>query len=267
MLLLFLFVVALLASCLQALLVGHRVPCFRGLSPVVRSSFSGLEAAASEAEGEDAVISAEESATTEDDMNIDISSTYVMCGACKTAYMMDLKDLGQRGARVKCSVCEKEWFQTPQRILKLDQGDFMSPLTDTKIEEAKRIVAERKFTRGPMTDRIGIFVGNLPYEFDEQRIGDLFGEYGIRQISLIRDPEGLSKGFAFVEVSSQADADLMIKEMHHFHTDSKRKLTVRLADNSRGGGRAGGQVGGRSSSQDRGRGGSGGGKKAWTPRG
>ena len=129
-----------------------------------------------------------------------------------------------------------------------------------------------------MTDRIGIFVGNLPYEYDEQNIGDLFGEYGVRQISLIRDPEGLSKGFAFVEVSSQADADMMIKEMHHFHTDGKRKLTVRLADNSRsgGGGRGGGGGGGRGGGGrdgggrgGGGRGGGGGGdgdSKAWTPR-
>ena len=33
--------------------------------------------------------------------------TYVMCGACKTAYVMDVRSLGQRGVRCKCSVCEK----------------------------------------------------------------------------------------------------------------------------------------------------------------
>ena len=46
---------------------------------------------------------------------------------------------------------------------------------------------------------------------------------------MIRDPSGLSKGFAFVEVAHQEDADRMIEEMHHFYTDEDRKLTVRLA--------------------------------------
>ena len=33
-----------------------------------------------------------------------------------------------------------------------------------------------------------------------------------------------------IQVSNQQDADLMIKDMHHFYTDPNRKLTVRLAD-------------------------------------
>ena len=45
----------------------------------------------------------------------------------------------------------------------------------------------------------------------------------------MRDAEQNSKGFAFIEVASQDDADLMIKEMHHYYTDSQRKLTVRIA--------------------------------------
>ena len=200
-----------------------------------------------------------------------------MCGACKTAYKMDVSQLGPRGLRVKCSVCDKEWFQTSQRMLELNNGDFLQPLSEEKIEEVKRIVTERKYTRGPMTDRIGIFVGNLPYDYEEEQIGDLFGEYGVRQISLIRDQDGLSKGFAFVEVCDQADADQMIKEMHHFHTDGERRLTVRLADNNRGssgGGRSGSRHGDGGEGRNRGsggrggdQGGSSGGGKAWSPRG
>ena len=51
----------------------------------------------------------------------------------------------------------------------------------------------------------------------------------IKGISLVRDAEQNSKGFAFIEVATQDDADLMIKEMHHYYTDSQRKLTVRIA--------------------------------------
>lgn len=79
-------------------------------------------------------------------------------------------------------------------------------------------------------DKIGIFIGNLPYTFDEKDIYDILAEYGVVSVSLVRDPEGQSKGFAFAEVASQEDADLMIREMHHFFTDDSRKLTVRVAD-------------------------------------
>ena len=44
----------------------------------------------------------------------------------------------------------------------------------------------------------------------------------------MRDNEGQSKGFAFLEVSNQADADKMILEMHQFYTDTQRRLTVRM---------------------------------------
>ena len=79
-------------------------------------------------------------------------------------------------------------------------------------------------------DKIAIFVGNLPYTFVESDIYDLFAEYGVTSVSLVKDPEGQSKGFAFVEVSNQSDADLLIQEMHHFYAEENRKLTVRVAD-------------------------------------
>ena len=117
-------------------------------------------------------------------------------------------------------------------------------------------------------------MGNLPYAYDEKDIYDLVAEYGVTQVSLVRDQEGQSKGFAFAEVSNQADADLLIEEMHHFYTDHNRKLTVRVADKpqnprpdrsissyaGRQGGRGGGGRGGRG-----GRGGKGGKNgKAWS---
>ena len=105
-------------------------------------------------------------------------------------------------------------------------------MTEEKINEVKKIIAEKNWPKYPRVDKFGIFVGNLPYTYEEKDLGDLFGEYGLTGITLVRDTEGRSKGFAFLEVSNVEDAQLMIKEMHHFYTDAQRKLTVRMVRTS-----------------------------------
>ncbi len=173
---------------------------------------------------------------------------YIMCSQCKSSYVYDEKVFeSSKGRKVCCGVCGKEWFQSGARVLTTDDSNYLSGMTETKMSEIRRAVEMRNWPRFPKTNKIGVFVGNLPYNYDEQEIGDIFAEYGITNISLVRDPTGLSKGFAFVEVAYQEDADRMIEEMHHFYTDGERKLTVRLATqnaNRGGGGGGGGNRGG-----------------------
>jgi cold-inducible RNA-binding protein len=54
-----------------------------------------------------------------------------------------------------------------------------------------------------------IFVGNLPYEVTEQDLQIAFAQYGVvESVNLIRDRDytGVSRGFAFVEMTNTADA-------------------------------------------------------------
>jgi hypothetical protein len=81
-----------------------------------------------------------------------------------------------------------------------DKEHVLQNMTDSKIAEVKKILADRNWPRYPRVEKIGIFIGNLPYHYDEKEIGELLGEYGLTAISLVRDPAGQSKGFAFVEV-------------------------------------------------------------------
>jgi hypothetical protein len=141
---------------------------------------------------------------------------------------MSAEELGKKSLRVHCSICDKEWFQTSERLLLTDNQHILEAMTEEKVNEVKKIIAEKNWPKYPRVDKIGIFVGNLPYTYEEKDLGDLFGEYGLTGITLVRDAEGRSKGFAFLEVSNEEDAQLMIKEMHHFYTDAQRKLTVRM---------------------------------------
>lgn len=152
-------------------------------------------------------------------------TSYMMCSSCKAAFLMTEEGLKKRSLRVRCCVCDKTWFQTSERLLKTDGMHHLQNMNQEKIDEIRGSMNERQWVK---TKGIGIFVGNLPYTYEEKEIGDVFGEYGLIGISLVRDNEGQSKGFAFLEVSNQADADKMIQEMHQFHTDGQRRLTVRM---------------------------------------
>jgi predicted Zn finger-like uncharacterized protein len=125
---------------------------------------------------------------------------YIMCSTCKTAYLMNESELIKRGLRVRCSLCEKEWFQSIERLMQADEIHAIQRMTDTKISEIQKILAEKNYPKYPKVEKVGVFVGNLPYSYTEKEIGDIFAEYGITNIALVRGPDGLSKGFAFVEV-------------------------------------------------------------------
>lgn len=128
-------------------------------------------------------------------------TAYITCGACKTAYVVqDAMFRRGPGARVKCSVCNKEWFQNGDKLQTTDGENRLMDMSQTKVDEVKRILADRNFPKYPRVDKVGVFIGNLPYTYDETDILNLLAEYGVASVSLVKDPEGQSKGFAFAEV-------------------------------------------------------------------
>lgn len=72
-----------------------------------------------------------------------------------------------------------------------------------------------------------LYVGNLPYSATEEEIRALFEQAGeITSVTVITDREtGRSKGFGFVEMSSDEDAEEAIKRFNGYAM-SKRPLTV-----------------------------------------
>jgi RNA recognition motif-containing protein len=61
-----------------------------------------------------------------------------------------------------------------------------------------------------------IYVGNLSYSMDDQSLGDLFASFGnVESAKVITDRDsGRSKGFAFVEMSSDAEAATAIEKLN-----------------------------------------------------
>ena len=63
---------------------------------------------------------------------------------------------------------------------------------------------------------MNIYVGNLAYSITEDDLREAFGAYGeISSVSLITDKfSGESKGFGFVEMSNNSEADAAIKGLN-----------------------------------------------------
>jgi RNA recognition motif-containing protein len=106
-----------------------------------------------------------------------------------------------------------------------------------------------------------IYVGGLPYAATEQQLSDLFAQHGtVASARVITDKfTGQSRGFGFVEMSSDEEAQKAIAALNGTQMDG-RTLTVNEArpqePRSGGGGRGGfggGGGGGRSGGGNRGR--------------
>jgi cold-inducible RNA-binding protein len=72
-----------------------------------------------------------------------------------------------------------------------------------------------------------LFVGNIPYTVTEESLKELFKELTtIESIKLITDRDtGRSKGFGFVELTSDEEAESAIKELNGKEIDG-RKIIV-----------------------------------------
>jgi len=63
---------------------------------------------------------------------------------------------------------------------------------------------------------MNIYVGQLPYSVKEDELREIFSEFGeIGSLNLIKDRySGQSKGFGFVEMPNNSDADKAIKALN-----------------------------------------------------
>ncbi len=88
-----------------------------------------------------------------------------------------------------------------------------------------------------------LYVGNLPLKTIEQELNDLFAQAGkVQSAVIIKDRmTGASRGFGFVEMQSEAEANAAIEKYNGYELEG-RKIVVsqareRTRDNPRPGGR------------------------------
>lgn len=98
-----------------------------------------------------------------------------------------------------------------------------------------------------------LYVGNLPYQTTEQDLEQLFSQAGaVDTVRVMRDQAtGRARGFAFVEMATEADAENAVNTLHD-QSYGGRKLTVNEArpQAARAGGGGFGGGGGRRESRE-----------------
>lgn len=78
---------------------------------------------------------------------------------------------------------------------------------------------------------MNIYIGNLSYNTTEDTLKDLFTEFGaVESVKVIKDRySGRAKGFGFIEMPSNSEADQAIKALNGNRVDGSH-IKVRPAD-------------------------------------
>src|SRR6185312_6138924 len=107
-----------------------------------------------------------------------------------------------------------------------------------------------------------LYVGNLPYSATEDQLTELFGRVGkVETVRVMRDmATGRARGFAFVEMATDDDAQKAISEFHEQQMDGRALVVNEARPKPEGGfGGGGGARGGGGGGGGYDRGGGGGG--------
>ncbi len=51
-----------------------------------------------------------------------------------------------------------------------------------------------------------IFIGNFPFDFSEDELKDFLAPYGLQRLNMVRDRNGIPRGFAFADLEDGAAA-------------------------------------------------------------
>ena len=88
-----------------------------------------------------------------------------------------------------------------------------------------------------------LYVGNLSFNTTNQDLNDLFGEIGtVESTNIIEDREtGRSRGFAFVEMSSQAEGENAISQLNGKEVDGRELKVNEAKPQEKRGGFGGGE--------------------------
>ncbi len=100
-----------------------------------------------------------------------------------------------------------------------------------------------------------LYVGNLPYSADQQSLEEAFSEHGtVDSVNVITDRDtGQSKGFAFIEMSTDSEAQAAIEALNGTNMGGRdikvNEAKPKAPRDNRGGG--GGGYGGGGGGRDR----------------
>jgi RNA recognition motif-containing protein len=91
-----------------------------------------------------------------------------------------------------------------------------------------------------------LYVGNLPYSTNEDQLNELFSQAGkVESVRVMQDmATGRARGFAFVEMSSDDEAQRAISSFNEYKLEGRALVVNEAKPKPEGGGGYGGNRGG-----------------------
>lgn len=185
------------------------------------------------------------------------STYYTRCGMCTASYELDPTKFG-RGKKVECAVCSNQWFQKVDRLMVLkdvegfkdypveDKDDIIEQQNKARKERYRARNIERESglprgggryesgdrrdsaRRGRNYSQFSVFIGNLPFSCTEEQLAELFRDkLSVNRISIVKDPTGRSKGFAFADLNSDSEVQFAVNTFDGVDIDG-RAISVKV---------------------------------------
>jgi predicted Zn finger-like uncharacterized protein len=175
-----------------------------------------------------------------EDSDVSDVNTFVRCSRCSAAYSVSEAMLGPEGSRVKCEVCGHSWYQATNRLQLLAEGFALKPYPEEMMEKVKDNVSNN---RHPMDNygngkraEISIFVGNLPFSITEEKLENLFVNYGeLSNVTIVKDAQNKSRGYGFIEMVNKEAGEKAIQDLDQTMIDG-RNINVKLGGGKYGNG-------------------------------
>lgn len=143
-----------------------------------------------------------------------VGSRFCFCSVCRSAFLFSASQLESKGNLVRCSICEKEWYQSTDRLQRSDELDYFTFLSEDHVSTVKNTLKENKKIKNTR-NKFEVFVGNIPTSWQEKDLLDIFADYGILSVTLSRDSFGECKGFGFVEVIAIVNKECCCSALIH----------------------------------------------------
>ena len=128
-------------------------------------------------------------------------------------------------------MCSHAWWQNRERLQELREGWSLADMPEARQTDIKENV-EKGLEPGSFKPKIKgavtVFIGNIPFTYEEKDVGEIFTPYGeVASIVLVREPDGRSRGYAFVDMVEKAAGAKAIESLNGSELDG-RNLNVAL---------------------------------------
>eukprot|EP00615_Pteridomonas_danica_P002417 CAMPEP_0114372810 /NCGR_PEP_ID=MMETSP0101-20121206/34430_1 /TAXON_ID=38822 ORGANISM="Pteridomonas danica, Strain PT" /NCGR_SAMPLE_ID=MMETSP0101 /ASSEMBLY_ACC=CAM_ASM_000211 /LENGTH=490 /DNA_ID=CAMNT_0001525807 /DNA_START=180 /DNA_END=1652 /DNA_ORIENTATION=- len=149
---------------------------------------------------------------------------FIQCARCRAVYEVANVADYRTGRKVMCSICSHKWWQSPVKIQTIRPGFKMVDMNEG-LREKYRLssqVGPSDANRRQSKSTMGVYIGGLPTDYTREDLCNLFQPFGfVEKAFLVTHPNGMSKGFGFVNLKSEEEEAKAIQALDGYELNGK----------------------------------------------